>query len=104
MNLERAKGTRDFGPAEKILRDQVMNELKGVFELYGFSPLETPIIERYDILTAKGGAGSDSDAVSEIFQLTDQGGRKLGLRFEFTFALARYMAMNPNIKLPFKRY
>lgn len=104
MELELAKGVRDFAPEEKILRDKIIEKIKQVFELYGYLPLETPVIERYDVMTAKDGAGQESDSVSEIFQLTDQGGRKLGLRFEFTFALARYVGMNKDLKLPFKRY
>ncbi len=104
MQLERAKGTEDFPPEEKILRDEIINKLKKVFELYGYSPFETPIIERYDILSAKGAAGQESDALRETFKLTDQGNRQLGLRFELTLSLARFIGMNPAIKMPFKRY
>jgi len=104
FKLQLAKGFRDFPPNEKILRDNVISKIKEVFEVYGFSPLETPTIERLDVLTVKFGAGEASDIVGELYQLKDQGGRKLGLRYEFTFALARYMGMNPQIKLPFKRY
>ena len=104
FKLQLAKGFRDFPPNEKILRDDIISKIKEVFEVYGFSPLETPTIERLDVLTVKFGAGEASDIVGELYQLKDQGGRKLGLRYEFTFALARYMGMNPQIKLPFKRY
>ncbi len=104
MKLERAKGTRDFLPKEKIVRQEVVDTLKKVFERYGFSPLETPIIERYDICAAKFGAGEESDIMKEIFTLQDQGGRKLGLRYELTFPLARVIGMNPQLKMPFKRY
>ncbi|MBW3020485.1 ATP phosphoribosyltransferase regulatory subunit, partial [Candidatus Woesearchaeota archaeon] len=104
MNLDRAKGTRDFPPEEKILRDKVIDKIKVIFEKYGFSPLETPTLARYDVMTAKGGMGEDSDAYKETFSLEDNGGRKLGLRFELTFQLARFIGMNPQIKLPFKRY
>lgn len=104
MKLETAKGVRDFSPEDKILRNNIVEKLKKVFERYGFNPLETPIIERFDVLSAKGGAGSESDAMKETFQLTDQGKRKLGLRFELTLSFARFIGMNPNIKMPFKRY
>ena len=100
FKLQLAKGFRDFPPSEKILRDEVISKIKDVFETYGFSPLETPTIERLDILTAKFGAGEASDIVGELYQLKDQGGRDLGLRYEFTFALARYIGMNPQTKLP----
>ena len=104
FELDIAKGFRDFSPAEKILRDSVIAKIKNVFEIYGFSPLETPTVERLDILEAKFGAGEASDAISEIYRFKDQGNRDLGLRYEFTFALARYIGMNPQTRLPFKRY
>jgi len=104
MKLQNAKGARDIKPEEMILRQNITNKLKKVFEKYGYNPLETPIIERYDVLSVKYGAGADSDAQKEIFQFKDRGKRKLGLRFELTLSMCRYIAMNPNTKLPFKRY
>lgn len=104
MELQTARGVRDIPPEEKILMNKVVDTLKEVFELYGFMPLETPILERYETLAAKFGAGAGSDALKETFKLTDQGKRKLGLRFELTTSLARFIAMNPMLKMPFKRY
>jgi histidyl-tRNA synthetase len=104
MKPQLAKGVRDVSPEDKILKNQVISTLQEVFELYGFPPFETPLLERWETLTAKGGAGQDSDVFKEIFRLTDQGKRKLGLRFDLTVPLARYVALNPSIKLPFKRY
>jgi len=104
MKLERAKGTRDFAPEEKIIRNQIVEKLTKVFEKYGYSPFETPVIERYDVLAAKEGAGQESDVMKEVFTLKDQGGRQLGLRFELTLSLARFIGINPNTKMPFKRY
>ncbi len=104
MELELAKGVRDFPPEEKIVRNEVVDKLKVIFERYGFSPFETPVIERLDVLSSKGGAGEESDATKETFKLTDQGGRKLGLRFELTLSLSRFIGMNPTLKMPFKRY
>jgi len=93
---------RDFPPEEKILRDEVISVLKGIFELYGFSPLETPIVERWEVLSAKYSGGEE--ILKETFKLTDQGGRQLGLRYDLTVPLARFVGMNPTIKRPFKRY
>ncbi len=104
MEMQTAKGVRDVPPEEKSLKNKTIAVIREIFELYGFAPLETPIIERMETLSAKGGAGQDSDALKEIFKFTDQGERKLGLRFDLTVPLARYMAMNPTLKLPFKRY
>ncbi len=104
FELMDAKGVRNFLPEEKIPRQKIMDMLRETFELFGFSPLETPAIERLDVLTAKFGAGEDSDVSKEIFQLGDQGGRKLGLRFDLTVPLSKVVGMNPNINMPFKRY
>jgi histidyl-tRNA synthetase len=93
---------RDFPPEEKILRDEVISVLKGIFELYGFSPLETPVVERWEVLSAKYSGGEE--ILKETFKLTDQGGRQLGLRYDLTVPLARFVGMNPTIKRPFKRY
>ncbi|MFA6461647.1 MAG: histidine--tRNA ligase [Candidatus Woesearchaeota archaeon] len=104
MELQLAKGVRDIPPEEKIVLNQILTNLRLVFERYGFTPLETPLIERWETLTAKGGAGEESDALKETFKLKDQGNRDLALRFDLTVPLARYVAMNPTLKLPFKRY
>jgi histidyl-tRNA synthetase len=104
MKLQLPKGMRDIDPEDKILRESIIKELTKTFEVYGFNPLETPIVERLDVLASKFGAGDSSDAMKETFKLKDQGERELGLRFDLTVPLARYIAMNPNTKLPFKRY
>ncbi len=102
MELQLPRGMRDFAPEEKILRDEVIALLKSTFELYGFSPLETPVVERWEVLSAKYSGGEE--ILKETFRLTDQGGRELGLRYDLTVPLARFVGMNPTIKRPFKRY
>ncbi len=102
MELKLPRGMRDLPPEEKILREEVLALLKGVFERYGFSPLETPIVERWEVLAAKYAGGEE--ILKETFRLRDQGGRELGLRYDHTVPLARFVGMNPTIKRPFKRY
>lgn len=104
MTTQPAKGVRDIPPEEKALKNKVVATLQRVFEIYGFAPLETPILQRYETLAAKFAAGEASDALKETFKLTDQGGRELGLRFDLTVPLAAYIAQNPTLKMPFKRY
>jgi histidyl-tRNA synthetase len=104
MKPQTAKGVQDTPPEEKIIKNKVVDTLKKVFQLYGFAPLETPIIERYETLAAKFAAGEASDALKETFTLKDQGKRNLGLRFDLTVPLARFIAMNPTLKMPFKRF
>ncbi|MBT4540208.1 histidine--tRNA ligase [Candidatus Woesearchaeota archaeon] len=102
MKLERAKGTKDIIPEEKIVRQEVIDSLRSIFERYGFSPLETPIIERFEVLSAKYAGGSE--ILNETFKLKDQGKRDLGLRYDLTVPFSRFIGMNPTIKMPFKRY
>jgi len=102
VELKLPRGMRDYPPEEKILRDQLVDKLKRIFERYGFNPLETPIVERWEVLSAKYAGGEE--ILKETFRLRDQGGRELGLRFELTTSLARFVALNPKIKRPLKLY
>jgi histidyl-tRNA synthetase len=102
MTLQLPKGTRDFKPEEAIIRNKIVDTLKEVFELYGYNPLETPAFERYDVLASKYAGGAE--ILKETFKFGDQGKRELGLRYDLTVPLARYIGVNPNIKMPFKRY
>ena len=102
MQLSSPKGTEDYSSEKKILRDEIVETIKKIFERYGFNPLETPTLEKYSTLSAKYAGGSE--ILKETFKLKDQGERELGLRYDLTVPLARYIAMNPQIGLPFKRY
>ena len=96
------KGTRDIFPEdmEKFLK--IKDTFRDVFERYGFVPLETPAFENFGLLSAKGGLG---EAVKdEIYYFKDKGDRELGLRFDLTMPLARFVMNNPNLPKPFKRY
>ncbi len=104
MTLESAKGVRDFLPEDKILRDKIVSSLVEVFELFGYNPLETPVLEKLEVLNAKFAAGASTDVAKEIFKLKDQGNRELGLRFDLTVPLSRVIGMNLDLKMPFKRY
>ncbi len=104
QDLMLPKGMRDRDPADKILELKVLDTIREVYELYGYAPLETPMVERMDILTAKFAAGDGTDVMKEIFRVQDQGERELGLRYDHTVPLCRYIAMNPTTKMPFKRY
>ena len=102
MKLMNAKGTRDFLPEDKIVRQGIVDDLRVIFERYGFSPLETPLLERFDVLSAKYAGGSE--ILKETFKLKDQGGRDLALRYDLTVPFSRVIAMNKQLRFPFKRY
>ena len=102
MNLQIPKGTRDLAQEEAIVRNKIVSTLKKVFELYGYSPLETPSFERFDILASKYAGGDE--ILKETFRFKDQGKRELALRYDLTVPMCRFVGMNPNVKMPFKRY
>ncbi|HEU5424358.1 MAG TPA: histidine--tRNA ligase [Nitrolancea sp.] len=94
------KGMRDFLPGQMILRQRVMDTWRGVFERYGFAPIETPTIEYLEILTGK--IGEDEKL---IYHFEDHGGRPVGLRYDLTVPLARFIASHRHeLTFPFKRY
>ena len=94
------KGFRDFLPAEAKKREFVISTIKEVFSSYGFEPLETPALEYTSILLGK--SGEETEKL--IYKFMDRGKREVGLRYDFTVPLARFIATNPNLPLPFKRY
>lgn len=102
MKLRLLKGTKDFLPNEQITRERIKQTLVKTFKLYGFGPLETPILEFYDILASKYAGGAE--ILKETYKLKDQGKRELALRYDLTVPFSRVIGMNPNVKFPFKRY
>lgn len=95
------KGFRDFLPRDMRKRNYVLDTLKKVFESYGFEPLETPVLEYEEILTGK--YGQEGDKL--MYRFTDNGGRKVAMRYDQTVPLARVVAKYQNdLPLPFKRY
>lgn len=100
---EAVKGFQDRLPPESQKRAAVRALIERKFQNYGFLPIETPSIE-YEELMRSNSLEEEDSAVSERFRLKDRGGRNLGLRYEFTFQLARIIKQNPNLKMPFKRY
>src|SRR3989344_9067986 len=100
--LMQAKGTKDYPPEEKLLRNNIVHTIKLQFEKYGFVPLETATLDSLDSLTSKFAGGEE--ILKEVYKLKDQGKRDLALRFDLTVPLARFIGENPHMKMPFKRY
>ena len=96
------KGTRDFLPEEMILRQQVLDNIRNSFEIFGFQPLDTPALETWETLSSKGAGGKE--ILDETYNFKDKGDRMIGLRYDLTVPLARVVSSNPNLNLPFKRY
>jgi histidyl-tRNA synthetase len=117
------KGTRDFSPTEIAARDYIFNSIKGVFQLYGYKPIETPAMENLSTLTGKYGEEGDrlifrilnsGDFSSKVVDKDweDRNVQKLSaqicekaLRYDLTVPFARYVVQYQNdITFPFKRY
>jgi len=92
------RGMRDFNTAEAIARREVLAVVEEMFRRFGFSPIETPALENLNVLYAKT-YGEESG--KEIFKIE---GEDAALRYDFTVPLARFIAMNKDTPLPFKRY
>jgi len=105
IEIDTVKGFQDFLPPESLKRNKVKEVIEKFYKLYGFLPIETPVIEFDELMRPETLTENEEDeAVSDRFKLKDRAGRNLGLRYEFTFQLSRIFKQNPNIKLPFRRY
>ncbi len=95
------RGMRDFTPRQMLLRQQVIDILRRVFERYGFDPIDTPLLEYYEVLSGKYG----EEGEKLLYRFVDHGGREVGLRYDLTVPLARYVAVHRSeLTFPFKRY
>ena len=97
MILKTAKGARDFQPEQMAIRENVMKKIINVFKCHGAVTIDTPVFELKEVLTGK--YGEDSKL---IYDLKDQGGEMLSLRYDLTVPFARYCAMNKIMNI--KRY
>lgn len=86
------KGTRDYGPEETRVREEVLETIKGVFRQHGAVSIETPVFELKEVLL-----GSYGDDEKLIFDLAEQGGEFCALRYDLTVPFSRYVAQN-NVK------
>lgn len=117
------KGTRDFGPVEMLKRRYIFDNIRSVFEVYGYMPLETPSMENLSTLMGKYGEEGDKllfkilnsgdflkdisnddlergNSASSAVKISDK-----GLRYDLTVPFARYVVQNQNeLVFPFKRY
>ncbi len=95
------KGFRDIMPEEAVIRQKVITILRKTFESFGFQPIETPSLEYAQILLNK--YGQETDKL--VYTFKDLGERKIGLRYDLTVPVARFLASHQNeINYPFKRY
>jgi histidyl-tRNA synthetase len=95
------KGFRDYLPEAMMPREWIIETARRVYRSYGFRPIDTPALEYLEILTGKGGEETDK----QLYKFKDHGGRDVGMRFDLTVPLARFVAQHQQVLgLPFKRY
>ncbi len=93
-------GFMELLPQPQMQFEQVLEILRRTYALYGFTPLDTPLLESSEILLAKGGGETEK----QIYRFS-KGDSDLSLRFDLTVPLAKYVAMHyGELSFPFRRY
>ncbi len=115
INFTTPSGFPEFLPGEKRLEVYLLDTIRGVFESYGFTPIETPAVERLEVLQAKGNQGDNiiygidpilpANRQAEKDKAGESGSEARALKFDQTVPLAAYIARNlNNLTFPFARY
>ena len=100
MTPRTLSGFMELLPAPQQQMERIMEVLRRTYSLYGFTPLDTPVIESSDVLLAKGGGETEK----QIYRF-QKGDADIALRFDLTVPLAKYVALHYNdLTFPFRRY
>ena len=100
MTPRTLSGFMELLPQPQLQMERIMDILRRTYSLYGFTPLDTPVIEASEVLLAKGGGETEK----QIYRL-QKGDADLALRFDLTVPLAKYVALHYNdLSFPFRRY
>ena len=93
-------GFMELLPAQQIKFERMLEALREGYALYGFTPLDTPVIEAAEVLLTKGGGETEK----QVYRIT-KGDSELALRFDLTVPLAKYVALNyGQLTFPFRRF
>ncbi len=100
MTLRTLPGFMELLPQEQIVMDRMKAVIRHTYELFGFAPLDTPVLETAEVLLSKSGG----DTEKQIYEFK-KGDTDLAMRFDLTVPLAKYVALyNNDLTFPFKRY
>lgn len=98
--IQTLKGFRDFLPEDALKREWLKQKLIKIFEIWGYDPVETPILEPLEIFEGEIGEGEQL-----FYKFTDAGGRKVVLRYDQSAPIARLVGSNfQKLAMPFRRY
>lgn len=93
-------GVMELLPKEQLVFDKIKNIIEESYKKYQFMPIDTPVIEKNEILFAKGGGETEK----QIYEIASES-KDMSLRFDLTVPLARYVAEHfQDLNFPFKRY
>ena len=102
INTQNLKGTTDYYGKDQLIRNKITDTLKETFIKYNYQPLDSTVLYNYDILAYKYKDGAE--ILNEMYTLTDQGNRRLGLRYDLTIPFCKFIANQKDLRLPLKRY
>ncbi|MGN0919261.1 MAG: histidine--tRNA ligase [Alphaproteobacteria bacterium] len=98
-------GFPEYLPAERLLEQQMLDKIRAVFESHGFCSIETPIVEKLEVLLSKSADTNKEMYVLGRLQADGPEEVKMGLHYDLTVPFARYVATHENeLTFPFKRY
>ena len=98
-------GFPEYLPEERIVEQQMMDTIRGVFESHGFCSIETPVVEKLEVLLSKSADTNKEMYVLGRLQAEEKEEAKMGLHYDLTVPFARYVAQHENdLVFPFKRY
>ena len=93
-------GFMELTPTDQILFNRMMDTIRKNYEKFGFLPIDTPIIEKSEVLLAKGGGETEK----QVYRF-QKGSTDMSLRFDLTVPLARYVSQYySQLEFPFRRY
>lgn len=105
-SIKPISGFPEWSPAQKVVEENFLSKIRRVFQLSGYSPIETPAVELASTLVAKGGNEKEIYKISRLHasgEASDD--NDLALHFDLTVPMARYIAQHErDLAFPFKRY
>lgn len=100
VNTSTLKGFKELLPQEQMAFNAMLETIRTTYESYGFIPLDTPVLERAEVIRAKAGGETEQ----QIYEFT-KGTTDYAMRFDLTVPLARYVAEHEReLAFPFRRY